>query len=127
MTEAAGRLLVVDDEEPVRDLVTLAAEACGWSCDGAGSLAEVDRRMPGGYDLVLVDLVLGSEDGACVLALLAKHALGAEVMLMSGADDQRFERAAVVAQADGLRVAGVLRKPFPLAELRSLLRERSAV
>ena len=55
MADAGGHLLVVDDEPDVRELVGLAAEACGWTCDGAGTVAEVDRRMPGDYDLVLVD------------------------------------------------------------------------
>lgn len=126
MAEPGGRLLVVDDEEAVRELVELAAEACGWSCDGAGTVAEVDRRLHGEYDLVLVDLVLGEEDGASVLELLARRSVQADVLLMSGGADQRFDVAAAAAHDDGLRVAGMLHKPFPLAELRALLSGRSA-
>ena len=125
MPEPAGRLLVVDDEPAVRELVGLAAEACGWECDGAGSLAEVDRRLPGHYDLVLVDLVLGEEDGRSVLELLARRAPRADVMLMSGAADASFDRAAPVAEGDALRLAGSLHKPFPLGDLRALLTARS--
>ena len=125
MADAGGRLLVVDDEEDVRELVGLAAEACGWTCDGAVTVAEVDRRMPGGYDLVLVDLVLGEEDGTSVLELLARRGTGAEVLLMSGGADQRFDQAASDARGDGLHVAGALHKPFRLAELRALLTARS--
>ena len=125
MADAGGRLLVVDDEEDVRELVGLAAEACGWTCDGAGTVAEVDRRMPGGYDLVLVDLVLGEEDGTSVLELLARRGTGAEVLLMSGGADQCFDQAASDARGDGLHVAGALHKPFRLAELRALLADRS--
>lgn len=120
-----GRLLVVDDEEAVRELVALAAEACGWFCDGAGSVAEVDRRLPGDYDLVLVDLVLGEEDGKAVLELLARRSPHAEVMLMSGGADSKFDAAAVAAREDGLRVSGMLHKPFPLKELRAVLTARS--
>lgn len=126
MRERGGRLLVVDDEEAVRELVGLAAEACGWTCDGAGDLADVDRHLPGDYDLVLVDLVLGDEDGAAVLELLGRRTAGMDVILMSGAAEQRFDRAAVAAQHDGLHVAGMLHKPFPLAQLRELLTSRSA-
>jgi DNA-binding response OmpR family regulator len=125
--EPVGRLLVVDDEEAVRELVGLAAEACGWTCDGAGSVADVDRRLPADYDLVLVDLVLGDEDGAAVLELIARRAMRADVMLMSGAADQSFDRAAAAALGDGLRVSGMLHKPFPLKELRALLTARSVV
>jgi DNA-binding response OmpR family regulator len=125
VAEPAGRLLVVDDEVDVRELVGLAAEACGWTCDGAGSVAEVDRRLPGAYDLVLVDLVLGDEDGASVLELLARTGSGAQVLLMSGGTDHRFDVAASAARGDGLHVAGSLHKPFRLAELRALLAERS--
>lgn len=121
MPDAGGRLLVVDDEPSVRELVALAAEACGWQCDDAGTLAEVDQRLPGDYDLVLVDLVLGDEDGRAVLELLARRSSRAEVMLMSGAADQSFDQAAVAAHGDGLQLAGMLHKPFPLADLRAML------
>lgn len=124
MPDRGRRLLVVDDELAVRELVSLAAESCGWRCDGAGSLAEVDLRLPGDYDLVLVDLVLGEEDGTAVLELLARRSPRAAVMLMSGGADQKFELAAHAAAGDGLTVAGMLHKPFPLRDLRAILTAR---
>ncbi|HET7902048.1 MAG TPA: response regulator [Candidatus Nanopelagicales bacterium] len=121
MPEPLGRLLVVDDEQAVRELVELAAEACGWSCDGAGTVADVEHRTVADYDLVLVDLALGDADGTSVLELLARRSVRADVLLMSGGGREGFLRAAVVACQDGLAIAGTLHKPFPLADLREAL------
>jgi len=66
--EVAGRVLVVDDDEAVRSLLTRYLSLDGYdveeSADGASALAAIANEMP---DLVLLDLSLPKQDGLDVL------------------------------------------------------------
>ena len=57
-------ILVVDDEEPIRKIVTFQLEKAGYevsSCaDGEEALHKVDERQP---DLILLDVMMPSMDG----------------------------------------------------------------
>jgi DNA-binding response OmpR family regulator len=67
------RVLVVDDDEAVRVLLTRYLEMEGFSVeqvpDGAAALASIARSSP---DLVLLDLTLASEDGLDILTRLRR-------------------------------------------------------
>jgi CheY-like chemotaxis protein len=58
------KVLVVDDEADVRDLVTTLLEQCGVIVEDASSVAEawkaIERRMP---DVLISDIGMPSEDG----------------------------------------------------------------
>jgi DNA-binding response OmpR family regulator len=112
-----ARILLVDDEEPVRAFLRRGLEMDGHDVtlaidggDGFDRLLEED----GAFDLLLTDIRMPVMDGIA-LALAAKRDYpGLTVMLMTGFADQR-ER------ARGLEaiVAEVLTKPFSLADLRA--------
>ncbi|MBI2008165.1 response regulator [Candidatus Amesbacteria bacterium] len=67
MTDAA-RILVVEDDQPLRDLYVLILKDAGFSveeaADGEVALAAMQK---GGYDLVLLDIVLPKMDGIKIL------------------------------------------------------------
>ena len=105
------RILVVDDEAPIRNLVATVLEDEGYLVDTAPSafdaLQRIDRVRP---DLILLDVMMPGMDGLELLARLRtepKHAR-IPVVIMSAA----YTRKDVVAGADAL-----LPKPFDLAEL----------
>ena len=112
-----ARILLVDDEEPVRGVLKRGLEMDGHAVatavdggDGLDRLAETE----GGFDLLLTDLRMPVMDGIA-LALAAKRDYPElAILLMTGFADQR-ER------ARGLEaiVADVLTKPFSIADLRA--------
>lgn len=115
-----ARLLVVDDEEPVRGFLKRGLELDGHSVatadDGATAL-EVLSAGDGAFDLLLTDIRMPVMDGIA-LALAAKRDWpDLTIVLMTGFADQR-ERARGL---DAI-VADVLTKPFPLADVRALVR-----
>ncbi len=112
-----AKILLVDDEEPVRGFLRRGLELDGHAVSVAvdGSDA-VDRlaEAAGQFDLLLTDIRMPVMDGIA-LALAAKRDFpDLTIMLMTGYAEQR-ERAKSLEAI----VVDVLTKPFSLAELRA--------
>ena len=110
-----ARILLVDDEEPIRGFLKRGLEIDGHTVvtaeDGSDGL---ERLSEGEFDLLLTDIRMPLMDGIA-LALAAKRDFpDLTILLMTGFADQR-ERAKGL---DAI-VADVLTKPFSLADLRS--------
>ena len=69
-----ARILVVEDESSLRDLYVQILEEAGFFVDSApdGDIA-YDLIHKGGYDLVLLDLVLPKLDGITIMQRLASN------------------------------------------------------
>ena len=112
-----SRILVVDDEEPLRTLVarglTMDGHTCLTASDGAEALDMLIAEQ-GRFDLLLTDIRMPLMDGIA-LALAAKQAFpDLPIVLMTGYAEQR-ERARSL---DAI-VSEVMTKPFTIAELRA--------
>jgi PAS domain S-box-containing protein len=110
----AGRtVLVIDDENLVRDVVARMVEDLGYvalaAADGPSALALIDRQP---VDAVLVDLSMPGMSGADVLAALRTRRPGLPVILCSGFD--REGRGPIGADA-------YLAKPFRIDALEHTL------
>jgi CheY-like chemotaxis protein len=110
------RALVVDDEASIRGLLETLLRRDGWEVTGVGDgPAAVAAARAEDFDLVLIDVRLGGQDGEQVLAALRaeRPALATRTAFMTGAPPE------------GGRIAGrpVLGKPFTWADLSRLLTE----
>jgi two-component system, cell cycle response regulator CpdR len=115
-----ARILLVDDEEPIRGFLKRSLEMDGHfvatAIDGGDGLDRL-AADEGAYDLLLTDIRMPIMDGIA-LALAAKRDYPElTILLMTGYADQR-ER------ARGLEtiVADVLTKPFSLSDLRATVK-----
>jgi len=125
---ALPRLLVVDDEQAICDLISDVAEMIGFSVDSASTAEDIDVKLGPGYDVTVLDLALVGSDGIAAMRTLASRAPGARVVLASGASERIITSASRVAQLYGLQVLGTVPKPLGLAALRTLLKDcRDAV
>jgi two-component system, OmpR family, response regulator RegX3 len=121
---SASRILVVDDDPGVLDVVSYALESEGFAVeaaeDAAGALAAAER---GGFDLVVLDLMLPDLPGTDVCRKL-RAAGNAIPILMLTAKDAEIDRIV------GLEIGAddYVTKPFSKAELvsrvRAILRRR---
>ena len=128
VVDLGPRLLVVDHDQEVCDLVTDVANSVGFVSQGASSPDAIDLLLGAGFDVTVVDLELIGGDGIAVLRTLAGRAPGARVVLSSGASERTLTAATRAAQLHGLRVLGTVVKPPVPASLRALLRDcRQAV
>jgi PAS domain S-box-containing protein len=106
-------VLVIDDEDLVRDVVARMIDDLGYTAvtarDGAAGLALIERQQ---VDAVLVDMTMPNMSGADVIAALRSMRPGLPVVLCSGYD--RASKGPVTADA-------YLPKPFRLEALERTL------
>jgi putative two-component system response regulator len=120
------RVLVVDDDEQVREALSRTMTRAGYACLTAATLEEaratVRRDRP---DLVLLDLYLPDGSGIVLARELAARDGAPAVLIITGEDDEAVARIALDAGA-----YGYLTKPFKRNELtiatESALRRRDA-
>src|SRR4051812_24701698 len=112
-----ARVLVVDDNESLRELIALVVGSRGHRplrADGVPRALELLERER--VDLVLTDLNMPGLGGLDLLAELSSHSCAPPVLVVSGCAD-----AATVRAASLLGAAGVVQKPFSLGELRTAI------
>ena len=117
MSVDAPVLLLVDDDDRVRDLVTRFAQRAGYrvvACaNGREAMAQL-RQTPA--DLALVDLRMPDIDGIEVLRAIRDTVPTCEVVLMTG-----FGTIASAVEAIQLGARDYLSKPFDFERLNGLL------
>ncbi|HRD96061.1 MAG TPA: response regulator [Rubrivivax sp.] len=119
---AQGRLLVLDDEATVGQILVMAAQAAGFEarcCEDLASFVEALMAWPPTH--VVLDLGIPDTTPTQVLQALADARCRAQVIICSGAAPADVQDALALVPQMGLRAGGVLAKPFRLAELRALL------
>src|SRR5436305_469888 len=109
MTVGQKRILVVDDDAEIRDLLTTVLQKHGLVVDASpDGTAAFDLLRQFQYAVVLLDLMMPGVDG---FALLDKIAGGdvvspPVVLVITAAERSAIER------LDAQRIHGIVRKPF---------------
>jgi len=108
------KILVVDDDEESRDLLTevLGANGYGSSAVADGKAAREMLGNDGDFRIVIADLRIREESGLDLLRDLRRHTPGYCVVLMSS-----FMSDAERRLAQDLGVDALLEKPFRLSDL----------
>src|SRR6516162_8387536 len=112
------RLLVVDDDRALRDVLRRALSLAGYEVrlteSGAGALSEISSSLP---DAVVLDVGLPDIDGLEVCRLLRSEGNRVPVLMLTARD-------AVSDRIDGLDAGAddYLVKPFDVDELKARLR-----
>lgn len=118
---AAGRVLVIDDEESVRIVTARMLDRLGFSArvaaNGSAGLAEFCQD-PDAFNLVLLDLIMPGLSGEETLAALRKVRADVPVLLISGYNEGDLLRR--LASPEGR--LGFLCKPFTVEILGQKLR-----
>lgn len=113
------RVLVVDDEAPVRTLIRRALEREGFEAIEAADAAQaLERHRSLAPVVTVLDLVLPGADGLSLLAEIRKRDPGEAIIVITGRDD---EEAALRAGASSF-----YRKPFDLPQLVQEVRQLAA-
>jgi putative two-component system response regulator len=110
---ASERVLIVDDEAPVRRTLVRALTEAGYLCEEAGDVREARRRLESGpHDLLICDLNMPGESGMTLLEQLERSHSEVAVLMATGEDDPTIAHAASERGADGYLI-----KPFSRNEL----------
>lgn len=115
----AGTVLLVDDEDSVRDVASAMLHELGFevisAADGREAL-ELYRRHGEGIALVLMDLNMPNLSGEEAFHELRKMDAEAKVILSSGFSEQEVTRKFL-----GKGLEGFIQKPYTLAALRAVM------
>lgn len=107
------RVLVVDDEEPIRRMLVRLLERQGYSCVTAADAAEARRAASqDGFDVVLADMNMPGESGLSLIGDLLKDDPDLATIMVTGEDDTRLAQAATE-----LGAYGYIIKPFQPNEI----------
>jgi two-component system OmpR family response regulator len=119
MAQSKGRVLVVDDEEPIRDIVSRVLDAEGYDCTVAGGGKEaLEIASKQKFDVVLLDIMMPEVSGIDVLRHLATDCPDACVVMTTAVDDMP-----TAAEALNLGATDYVTKPFNLADLSGRVEE----
>jgi CheY-like chemotaxis protein len=115
----AGTVLVVDDEQPIRNLASTILEGAGltvFSAADGNEALDVFREHAGEIHAVLLDLTMPGMDGAQVFQHIRQIRPEVRVVLCSGYNEND-----VTSRLGDHRPAGFLRKPYQPRELLKLI------
>jgi CheY-like chemotaxis protein len=116
-----GRILVVDDEQHIRDILAETLREAGYAVETASNGEEGVRKLRAeSFDLILLDIRMPVHTGLDVLKLLKRKGGFPPVMVLTGlASSEEMD------EARRLGAAKCVRKPFHLktllADISSLL------
>ena len=106
-----NRILIVEDEGPIANLVAMhlteSGYLCQWAADGDRALELIDSQP---FDLILLDVMLPQVDGFELMEYI--HPLGIPVIFLTAKGD-------VAHRVHGLKLGAddYLTKPFDMVEL----------
>jgi two-component system, OmpR family, response regulator MprA len=112
------RVLVVDDDPPLRRMLARTLKAEGYevtvAADGGGALAEAERTAP---DVIVLDVAMPGVDGLTVARRLRGKGLPTPILMLTARDAVPDRVAGLEAGADDYLI-----KPFAVQELIARLR-----
>jgi excisionase family DNA binding protein len=110
---ARKRVLVVDDEASIRDLLSKTLALAEYDVDTAGDGASaLDRMRAFAYDLLIADLKMPGMDGLTLIRQAKRLKADLPVIIITG-----FSTESSAIEAVNLGVAGYLTKPFRVPQV----------
>lgn len=123
MTDLRKRVAVVDDEPDFAAFVAEVVEGLGH-CPRTFSSgpAALEAVSAGGWDAVVLDIVMPEMDGIEMLRALAARGFAGQVVLITGYNPHYSAMAATLAEVQGFTRVDVLGKPVRARQIEELLR-----
>ncbi len=118
-TAASAKILVVDDDPALRELLFGTLTSAGYqvtlASDGADALRHLRSIAP---DLILMDLIMPGKEGLETIMEIRRQGVATRIIAMSGAFGGQFLNAARIMGADA-----TLQKPMSRGRLLQKVRE----
>jgi DNA-binding response OmpR family regulator len=85
VSEKKNRILFVDDDIELRQIIKEQLTASGYVLDEAGDAVDAMEKLPtGDYDLMLLDIMMPGKSGIEVLKFLKEKSLQCRVIMLTG-------------------------------------------
>lgn len=121
------RVLVLDDEPDVAELIVTVAQRLGYDAAAAATAAEFEERFHERRpDVIFLDLLMPCKNGAAMVDWLIARQCRARVVMISGRRPAAADELCRRGVAGGFRAMTFLDKPFELQQLRACLADGPA-
>jgi ActR/RegA family two-component response regulator len=119
--DISHKILLVDDDDAVRDMMTVSLERKGFEVVAAASVREALRLITAEtFDILITDLHMPNpSDGFAVITSMRHTQPNALTLLLSGYPDVKSAMDTILLQADE-----IILKPFEMAKLADLVHDR---
>lgn len=115
------RMLVIDDEEDICEIIAELGERRGLEVKTISNPENVSSVLSEFKpDFIMLDLMMPGTDGVELLRLLAEHVKSAKLCLISGSDARVLNSARRLGSAHGLDVIAAMEKPLNMNALGKL-------
>ncbi len=127
-----AKILIVDDEPRIRELIRENLQYAGYACEEAGDgSAALSLLSGGGFDLVILDLMMPFMDGMTCLREMRTRHINTPVIILTARGEEYDKLAGLEGGADDYvvkpfsprelvaRVRAVLNRTMPRAETSS--------
>ena len=105
------RVLVVDDDPDIQDLVSVVLETEGYECTAVSNgVKALEKQNKGKFDLIILDYMMPEMDGSQVCETLRKRGDHTPILFLSAAKDMEK-------RVSGFHPGAILKKPFDISEL----------
>lgn len=112
MAHGSYKILIVDDEQPILELIVSFLSSSGYRCETARNGREaLDRLGQNQYDAVITDVVMPQMDGITLTQKISQTYPDLPVMVMTGFSDEYSAQKAIAAGAREF-----IKKPFSISE-----------
>ena len=106
------RILIVDDERPITDLLASFLSSQGYFCETAtNGRTALEMVSQNHFDVVITDIVMPEMDGITLIQKLSHQFPHLFIMVITGCYDEKTMESAATAGAHEF-----IKKPFSLAE-----------
>jgi DNA-binding NtrC family response regulator len=112
------KILVIEDDDVVRSTLLEMLKYKQHTARGMASAEEALLKLPGGYDLVISDILLQGMDGVTLLGKVNQMKPPVPVVMITGYGEAELEEKC---RKNG--AAGFLKKPFTVQSLLDLVDE----
>jgi DNA-binding NtrC family response regulator len=117
MNATRGRLLVIDDEQDIREMIEFVLSQKGFEVETVdGGLAGAAMVRARHFDVVITDMRMPVMDGLQTLTVLKEIDPSVEVIVVTGYASEQ-----TAAECVRRGAYGYLLKPFEIEDLRSLV------
>jgi CheY-like chemotaxis protein len=114
----AQKILVIDDESEMCDLVTEMLECLGYEVESAlNGKAGLERLGESDFDAVIIDLWMPVMDGVSTIVAIRKANKTVPIIVMTGYS----EKVNLIGSAKRLGATQILDKPFGLETLKTVI------
>ena len=118
-----AKILIVDDEPRIRELIRENLQYAGYACEEAGDgSAALSLLSGGGFDLVILDLMMPFMDGMTCLREMRTRHINTPVIILTARGEEYDKLAGLEGGADDYVV-----KPFDAKEIVARIKDAGKV